>query len=120
MTPIRVVTGEAAVLDLPADAFDAAVVSLVLCSVGDQRRALLELRRVLRPGDQLRFYEHVRAHTPTAARLQDTIDRVWPSIAGGCHINRDTLTAITDTGFLLDENHSFSFRPAICPPRPPP
>ncbi len=112
---IRVIDGEADALDLSADSFDAAVVSLVLCSVADQHRALRELYRVLRPGGQLRFYEHVRAHTPTAVRLQDALDVVWPIVGGGCHPNRDTLTAITDAGFVIDENRSFSFRPGPLP-----
>ena len=56
---IRVVDGLAD--DLPAEdaSFDAAVASLVLCSVPDQAAALAELRRVLRPGAELRFYELV-------------------------------------------------------------
>ena len=48
---------------------DAAVVSLVLCSVPDQNAALCEIARVLRPGGELRFYEHVVAHQPTLAPL---------------------------------------------------
>src|SRR5512142_1019590 len=56
--PIEVLDGVAD--RLPADdaSFDAAVVSLVLCSVPDQTSALAELYRVLRPGGDLRFYEH--------------------------------------------------------------
>jgi ubiquinone/menaquinone biosynthesis C-methylase UbiE len=47
--------------DLPFDddSFDVAVSTLVLCGVDDQPRALRELRRVLRPGGQLLFIEHV-------------------------------------------------------------
>src|SRR4051812_35427889 len=61
--PIKVVDGVAD--DLPgADGeYDAAVASLVLCSVPDQASALTELKRVIRPGGELRFYEHVQADT---------------------------------------------------------
>lgn len=112
---IRVVSGEADTLDLPADSFDAAVASLVLCSVPDPARSLTALYRLLRPGGQLRFYEHVRSSHPVARRLQDAIDRPWSAIAGGCHCNRPTLDAITTAGFTVDRNDSFSFRPARLP-----
>ena len=57
--PVEVVDGTAG--DLPAEdgTFDAGVASLVLCSVPDQGTALRELFRVIRPGGELRFYEHV-------------------------------------------------------------
>ncbi|MEA2467958.1 MAG: hypothetical protein QOJ57_2084, partial [Thermoleophilaceae bacterium] len=62
--PVTVVEGTADRLPAADASFDAAVASLVLCSVPDQARALAELRRVLRPGGELRFYEHVIADTP--------------------------------------------------------
>jgi SAM-dependent methyltransferase len=64
---------------------DAAVTSLVLCSVPDQARALAELHRVLRPGGELRFLEHVRADTVGLARVQRLADHIWPTLVGGCH-----------------------------------
>jgi SAM-dependent methyltransferase len=99
--PVQVVDGVAE--DLPAaDAsFDAGVASLVLCSVRDQARALAELYRVIRPGGQLRFFEHVRAEGPAHARVQRLADTLWPLLAGGCHTSRDTLGAITVAGFRL-------------------
>ena len=57
--PVRVVAGTADRLSVDDASADAAVASLVLCSVPDQRHALAELRRVLRPHSELRFYEHV-------------------------------------------------------------
>jgi ubiquinone/menaquinone biosynthesis C-methylase UbiE len=99
--PVQVIDGVAE--DLPAaDAsFDAGVASLVLCSVRDQPRALAELYRVIRPGGQLRFFEHVRAEGPAHARVQRLADTLWPLLAGGCHTSRDTLGAITAAGFRL-------------------
>ena len=62
--------------DLPFDddTFDAAVSTLVLCGVDDQPRALRELLRVLRPGGQLLFIEHVRSDDPHRAHLQDRMN----------------------------------------------
>jgi ubiquinone/menaquinone biosynthesis C-methylase UbiE len=90
---------------LPADdaSFDGAVASLVLCSVPDQARALAELHRVLRPGSELRFYEHVRSDRPALALSQKAVDRMfWPRAFGGCHTARDTPAAIAGAGFELE------------------
>jgi ubiquinone/menaquinone biosynthesis C-methylase UbiE len=57
--PVRVLAGVADELPLEDESVDAVVASLVLCSVPDQDRALAELHRALRPGGELRFYEHV-------------------------------------------------------------
>ena len=106
--PIEVVDGTAD--DLPAgdDAYDAAVASLVLCTVPDVAAALAEIHRVLRPGGQLRFFEHVRAGTPGLARVQRILDAtVWPTFGGGCHAHRDTRAAIEAAGFTIDEIREF-------------
>ncbi|ADB51040.1 class I SAM-dependent methyltransferase [Conexibacter woesei] len=101
--PITVLEGVADALPAPDGAFDAAVACLVLCSVPDQPRALVELRRVLRPGGELRFFEHVRAHAPRAAALQRTVDRLfWPHAFGGCHTARDTAQEIERAGFAIE------------------
>jgi ubiquinone/menaquinone biosynthesis C-methylase UbiE len=101
--PVRVVDGTADHLPAQDGTFDAAIVSLVLCTVPDQGRALGEIGRVLRPGGQLRFFEHVRAQTPGLARVQRVLDAtVWPILGGGCHPSRDTRAAIENAGFHIE------------------
>src|ERR1019366_3420969 len=68
--PVEVVTGTAEHIAAESAAFDAGVVSLVLCSVSDTSAALAELHRVIRPGGELRFLEHVRADSPSLRRIQ--------------------------------------------------
>jgi len=102
--PVRVVEGDAERLPLGDGEADAVVFSLVLCSVPDQARALAEARRVLRPGGELRVYEHVVSHRPAKAAVQRALTRtVWKRIAGGCHLDRDTGRAIAAAGFVVEE-----------------
>lgn len=119
--PIEVVAGAAEQLPAADGSFDAAVVSLVLCSVGDQRLALSEIFRVLRPGGELRFYEHVAAPPgSTLARVQRIADAtVWPWFFGGCHAGRDTVAAIEAAGFVIDELDRFAFPPGQPSPASP-
>ncbi len=109
--PVSVVPGMAASLELAAESVDVVVACGVLCSVPDQREALAEFRRVLRPGGELRFYEHVRSRRPGFARWQRWIDPLWSRAMGGCHTDRDTLTAIVDAGFRLERGRGFGFPP---------
>jgi ubiquinone/menaquinone biosynthesis C-methylase UbiE len=107
---ITLVDALADALPFPDASFDAAVVAQVLCSVPSQADALAELRRVVRPGGELRFYEHVIARQPRYARFQRLAGAVTPRFAGGCHPDRDTGRAIVDAGFEIERCRRFSFR----------
>ncbi len=113
--PIRVVDGLADALPAERGGFDAGVASLVLCTVPDPAAALAELHRVIRPGGELRFYEHVLAKQPGLARLQRAAERsgFWPLVGGGCHPARDTEAAIREAGFEIESCDRFDFRPAL-------
>ena len=101
---ITVLDGVAEQLPVEDGCCDAAVASLMLCSVPDQAVALAELRRVLRPRGELRFYEHVLSHDPRIARTQHFVDRTfWPKAFGGCHTARDTPAAIEAAGFEIEQ-----------------
>lgn len=100
---VDVVPGAAEALPVKSEAFDGAVASLVLCTVRNVERSLAEIERVLRPGGELRFFEHVRADDRAMATVQRALDRtVWPLLGGGCHTARDTLTAIEEAGFVVE------------------
>ena len=113
IAPVRVVDAVADQLPFEDASFDVAVSSLVLCSVADQPAALAELLRVLRPGGELRFYEHVRAQGRRFAAVQRALDVVWPHLGGGCHSSRDTVQAIADAGFAVEGVRRFVFRPCL-------
>jgi ubiquinone/menaquinone biosynthesis C-methylase UbiE len=88
--------------DLPFEdaTFDVAVSTLVLCGVDDQPRALRELRRVLRPGGQLLFIEHVRSADTRLARSQDRMNGINRFVVG-CDCNRPTLDSIREAGLTV-------------------
>jgi ubiquinone/menaquinone biosynthesis C-methylase UbiE len=106
---IRVVAGTADALPVADGSVDAIVVAGVLCSVPDQGAALEEFRRVLRPGAELRFYEHVRSNRAGFARYQDVVAVVGPRLMGGCRPNLDTLATIERGGFRVTRCRGFGF-----------
>lgn len=109
---VRVVDGVADALPLEDASVDAGVASLVLCSVPDQAAALAELRRVIKPGGELRFYEHVASNRQSRRRMQRVMDATfWPRMAGGCHMTRDTRAAIERAGFIVQRSRRFPFPP---------
>lgn len=115
--PVEVVDGHADALPLPDGSCDAAVMSLVLCTVPALTSALTEVARVLRRGGELRFYEHVRSTHRLVAAAEDVVTPMWSRMAGGCHPNRDPVAAIAATGFDVREVRRFGFSPQwLMPP----
>jgi SAM-dependent methyltransferase len=111
--PVTVVDGVAELLPLEDGVFDSVVSSLVLCSVIDQEIALAELHRVLLPGGELRFYEHVIAERGLGKAVQARLDGsgIWPHLGAGCHLARDTVGAIAAAGFRVEQVRRFTSGP---------
>jgi ubiquinone/menaquinone biosynthesis C-methylase UbiE len=118
--PIRVIDALADDLPFEDGSFDAAVAVLVLCSVPSQAAALAELRRVVRPGGELRFYEHVIGTSRRLAGLQRALAPGLARVFGGCRADRDTGAAIEAAGFRIERSRRFlerSFMEAPAAPR---
>ncbi len=99
---VPLVRARAEALPFRAGVFDTVVCGLVFCSVPDPRAGLAEVRRVLRPGGELRMLEHVRSTRPWKARLQDAVQPAWTALTGGCRPNRDTEATVEAGGFRIE------------------
>ncbi|WP_445161588.1 class I SAM-dependent methyltransferase [Mycobacterium sp. Dal123C01] len=99
--PARIVDAPAECLPLTDESVDTVVSTLVLCTVEDPERALGEIARVLRPGGQLLFIEHVRSSSRFLAAWQDYLFRPWRGFAGGCCCNRPTGELMRACGFAV-------------------
>ncbi|MXR50811.1 methyltransferase domain-containing protein [Halovenus sp. WSH3] len=86
---VELVDADAESLPYDDGSVDAVVASLVFCTIPDHEAALDEVARVLRPGGEFRFLEHVRGDG-AVGRAHDLLAPAWHTVAGGCHLNRDT------------------------------
>jgi ubiquinone/menaquinone biosynthesis C-methylase UbiE len=118
VVPIRIVDGVAEALPAAEGTFDAAVVHMTLCSVRDPDAAVRELYRVIKPGGELRFNEHVISRHPTLGGVQRLADRtIWPRLSGGCHLGRDTLATLHEAGFEIEGFERFASDGLSLPPK---
>ena len=116
---LRVSEAPAEALPFADATFDVAVSTLVLCSVRDLGGALTQQLRVLKPGGELRFLEHVAAHDrPGRLRWQRLVEPVWRPLTGGCHLTRRSAEAIEAAGFEMISVRRESLRKATPLVRP--
>jgi ubiquinone/menaquinone biosynthesis C-methylase UbiE len=100
---VTVVGGCAEELPFTDASFDAAVSAFALCTVADPAAALAELRRVLVPGATLLLLEHVHLRWEPGRALLSRLAPAWAAVAGGCRLDRDTVTAAIEAGFGVEE-----------------
>lgn len=112
---VTVVDGTAEAIPLPDASVDGGVGSLVLCSVESVTRSLEELLRVIRPGGELRLYEHVAGGGVVGAMQKVADATVWPHLCGGCHTGRDTVAAVEASGFVITRMKRMELKPLGIP-----
>jgi len=105
----------AAKLPFEDASFDTVVGTLVMCSVDDQAGALAEVRRVLKPTGEYRFFEHIRYENPIGALSQTLIAPLWGWCGAGCHPDRKTVDSSRDAGFEVTRVEVMKPTPPIPP-----
>jgi ubiquinone/menaquinone biosynthesis C-methylase UbiE len=100
--PVDLRLGDAQALDLPDASFDTVVCTLSLCAIPDQRRAMAEMKRVLRPGGRLLLLDHVAAAPRPARAVQWLLERVTIPL-GGEHLRRRPLLQVRAEGFQIEQ-----------------
>jgi SAM-dependent methyltransferase len=89
---------------LPVDdaSVDCVVSTFTLCTIPDERAALAEVRRVLRPGGTFHVLEHGLADDVRVQRWQRRVSHVQQRVAGGCHTERHVPGMLSDAGFTWE------------------
>ncbi len=104
--PVLLVCAAAEQLPFKAESVDTLVMTWTLCTIPDARKALSEMRRVLKPGGRLLFVEHGLSPDPRIERWQNLLTPYWRRIGGGCHLNRKMDDLIRAAGFDIGELHT--------------
>lgn len=89
-------------IPLPDRSVDTVLLTYTLCTLPDAPAALLEMRRILRPGGRLLFCEHGEAPDESVRRWQRRINPVWRRLAGGCHLDRPIPALIARGEFEIE------------------
>jgi len=89
-------------LDLPDNAFDAAVASFLFCVLADDQQlaGLRELRRVVRPGGRIRLLNFVRPRG-AVGRWVAKLSEPWAAWAFGASYDRRTEEHLSEAGLEM-------------------
>lgn len=90
-------------IPLEDNSVDTILLTFTLCTIPDWNSALLQMKRVLKPGGELLFLEHGEAPHESTRKWQHRITPGWKKLAGGCHLNRHIADLIRHAGFELTE-----------------
>jgi ubiquinone/menaquinone biosynthesis C-methylase UbiE len=97
---VRLEVGDAQQLPFAGESFDSVVCTLVLCSVPDDRRAIGEVFRVLRPRGRFILVEHVRSPNLVVQAIERLVDPIVSR--SGDHQLRDPLDHLARAGFVVE------------------
>ncbi|MDQ3303055.1 MAG: class I SAM-dependent methyltransferase [Actinomycetota bacterium] len=93
--------GDAQDMPFPDASFDTVVATLALCTIPDDRRAVAEAARVLRPGGRLLLLEHVRSPFLPVRLLQRILDPLTVLLEHD-HLLREPLRHVESAGLVIE------------------
>ncbi len=99
--------GDATALELNDESFDTVVCTFSLCTIPDDRAAVSEAWRVLRPGGRLLLAEHVRSPRRAVRRGQRLLDPLAVRFQGD-HLVREPLEHLSEQGFSVEQLERYS------------
>lgn len=101
--PYEVVPLPGEEIPIEDESVDTVLTTYTLCTIPEVRRALREMRRVLRPAGRLVFCEHGRAPDEEVRRWQDRLNPLQKLLFGGCHLDRWIPELIGEGGFQIED-----------------
>lgn len=103
LTNLSIFKMSAETMDFPDQQFDTVVCTFTLCSISKPAAALVEIKRVLKPGGRLLFIEHGKSSNVIIVALQHLTNPLYRWIAFGCNVNRDMVKLLTENGFRIEK-----------------
>jgi ubiquinone/menaquinone biosynthesis C-methylase UbiE len=100
-TAVELHAGDAQNLPFADSSFDTVLITFALCTIPDERRALAEAFRVLRPSGRLVAVEHVRSPVGAVRAIQRMLDPLAVRFAAD-HLTREPLDHLAAVGFQID------------------
>ena len=93
-------------LPFESNSFDTVVSTYTLCSIKNAEKALTEVNRVMKNGSKFIFSEHGKAPDENVLKWQKRLNPIWSRIAGGCHLDIDIPSIISQSNFKIPEIQS--------------
>jgi ubiquinone/menaquinone biosynthesis C-methylase UbiE len=99
--PVTLCEGDAQALPFCNGTFDTVLSTYSMCTVPDERHAVLEMKRVLKPGGRLILVDHVSSSITLFYWVQRLLE-LAPS-RGDRELTRRPIMHVRDAGFVIDE-----------------